>query len=285
MAQVINTNVGALTAQRNLTTSQSSLQVSINRLSSGLRVNSSADDAAGLAVAERILVQIRGMTMDIRNAGDAISIMQVADGGAAQISANLQRMRELAIESANEFLSTDRANLNVEFAALGQEIDRLAKSTSFNSQILLGSNAATQIFTFQIGVDATSNSQITVSSVDLRGTVLGVMDTAGVSGTTFTIAGTSNSNALATLANIDSAINTITTTRAGFGAAINRTEAVISFLNLSVLNQSTSRGRIMDADYAAETSNLSRTTILQQAGMAMLSQANALPQNVLTLLR
>jgi len=277
MAQVINTNVGALTAQRNLTTSQSSLQVSINRLSSGLRVNSSADDAAGLAVAERILVQVRGMTMNIRNAGDAISIMQVADGGAAQVSANLQRMRELAIESANEFLSADRANLQVEFAALGNEIDRLAKSTTFNTQVLLGSDAGTKIFTFQIGTDSSSNSQITVSSVDLTATALSL--------SSLTIAGSSNSNALATLANIDSAIDKITTARAGFGAAMNRTEAVISFLNLSVLNQTTSRGRIMDADYAAETANLSRTSILQQAGMAMLSQANSMPQSVLTLLR
>lgn len=279
MAMTINTNVPSLNAQRNLNTSQASLATSLQRLSSGLRINSAKDDAAGLAVAERIQAQVRGFTVAVRNANDAISLMQVADGGAAQISDNIQRMRELAIQAANGTLNSgDRANLQVEFAALSKEVGRLSQATKFNGVPLL--NSASSTFTFQVGAGTTTNDQISVSTSNLTASSLGIAESTG-----FTIAGSTGSTALSAITNLDSAINTITTTRAGFGAALNRAQAVISSLQISVENQSAARGRIVDADFAQETANLSRTQILQQAGTAMLSQANALPQQVLQLLQ
>ena len=276
MAMTINTNVSSLNAQRNLGASQSSLGTSLQRLSSGLRINSAADDAAGLAVAERIGAQVRGFNVAIRNANDGISLLQVADGGAAQTSDNLQRMRELAVQAANGTLNSgDRANLQVEFAALGAEIDRLSQSTKFNNVALSNSAAAT--FTFQVGAGTTTNDQISVSTTDMRASVLAVGSVS--------IDVTMASLAQAAITTLDTAINTVTTTRAGFGAALNRTQAVISSLSIAVENQSAARGRIIDADFAQETANLSRVQILQQAGTAMLAQANALPQQVLSLLR
>ncbi|HEX5127274.1 MAG TPA: flagellin [Rhodocyclaceae bacterium] len=277
MALTINTNVASLDAQRNLSTSQGDLATSLQRLSSGLRINSAKDDAAGLAIAERLNTQVRGFNVAIHNANDAISLMQTADGGASQISDNLQRMRELAVQAANGTLNSgDRANLQVEFAALGAEISRLGEATKFNSVNLLNSGSN---FTFQVGAGTTTNDQISVSTADIRASTL-ALDSGSIN-----IGGSSASNALAAITNLDSAINTVTTTRAGFGAALNRTEAVISSLQIAVENQSAARSRIMDADFASETANLSRSQILQQAGTAMLSQANALPQQVLTLLR
>ncbi len=279
MAMTINTNVASLNAQRNLSGTQSALATSLQRLSSGLRINSAKDDAAGLAVAERIQAQVRGFNVAIRNSNDAISLMQVADGGAAQIAENVQRMRELAVQAANGTLNSgDRDNLQIEFAALGKEITRLSEATKFNNIPLL--NSASSTFTFQVGAGTTTNDQISVSTVDLRASGAILLDTASVS-----ISGSTGSNALAAITNLDSAINTITTTRAGFGAALNRASAVISALQISVENQAAARGRIVDADFAAETAALSRNQILMQAGTAMLSQANALPQQVLQLLQ
>ena len=279
MAMTINTNVASLNAQRNLTGSQTALSTSLQRLSSGLRINSAKDDAAGLAVAERISAQVRGFNVAIRNSNDAISLMQVADGGAAQISDNIQRMRELAVQAANGTLNSgDRDNLQIEFAALGKEITRLSEATKFNNIPLL--NSASASFTFQVGAGTTTNDQISVSTVDLRASGAISVDSGSIS-----INGSSGSNALAAITNLDSAINTITTTRASFGAALNRATAVISSLQISVENQAAARGRIIDADFASETAQLSRNQILQQAGTAMLSQANALPQQVLQLLQ
>jgi len=275
MAMTINTNVASLNAQRNLTTSQASLATSLQRLSSGLRINSAKDDAAGLAISERLNSQIKGFNVAIRNANDAISMMQVADGGAAQISDNLQRMRELAVQSANGTLNSgDRTNLSVEFNALSAEVSRLGEATTFNSVNLLNSGST---LTFQVGAGTTTNDQITVSTVDLRASTLSLdSGSVGISAA---------SSALAAITNLDSGINTLTTSRARFGAALNRTTAVISSLQISVENQSAARGRIVDADFASETANLSRSQILQQAGTAMLAQANSLPQQVLSLLR
>ncbi|MEC5396296.1 flagellin N-terminal helical domain-containing protein [Uliginosibacterium sp. H1] len=276
MAMTINTNVPSLNAQRNLGTTKDSLATSLQRLSSGLRVNSAKDDAAGLAVAERIHAQVRGFNVAIRNANDAISLMQVADGGSQQIADNVQRMRELAVQAANGTLNSgDRANLQVEFAALGAEVERLSQATKFNNVNLL--NSLTTTFTFQIGAGTTANDQISVSTADLRASVLAIGSVS--------IDVTMASTALIAITNLDSAINTITTTRAGFGAALNRASAVISSLQIAVENQAAARGRIIDADFAAETANLSRSQILQQAGTAMLAQANALPQQVLQLLQ
>jgi flagellin len=275
MAMTINTNVASLDAQRNLTTSQASLATSLQRLSSGLRINSAADDAAGLAISERLNSQINGNNVAINNANDAISLMQVADGGAAQISDNMQRMRELAVQAANGTLNSgDRDNLAVEFNALANEVSRLSNATTYNNVNLLNSGTT---LTFQVGAGTTSNDQITVSTVDLQASTLAI-DSASIQISAASLA-------LAAITNLDSSINTLTTARARFGAALNRTNAVISSLQISVQNQSAARGRIVDADFAAETANLSRSQILQQAGTAMLAQANALPQQVLKLLQ
>jgi flagellin len=275
MAMTINTNVSSLNAQRNLNTSQSSLATSLQRLSSGLRINSAKDDAAGLAISERINAQVKGFNVAIRNANDSISLMQVADGGAAQISDNLQRMRELAVQSANGTLNSgDRDNLAVEFNALSAEVSRLGEATKYNNVNLLNSGST---LTFQVGAGTTTNDQITVSTTDIRGSTLAI-DSGSIQISAASLA-------LAAITNLDSAINTITTTRARFGAALNRTEAVISSLQVAVENQSAARGRVVDADFASETANLSRSQILQQAGTAMLAQANSLPQQVLSLLR
>ena len=183
------------------------------------------------------------------------------------------------MQAANGTLNSgDRSNLQVEFAALGSEIERLSQATKFNNVALTNASTA---FTFQVGAGTTANDQITLNTVNLTAGTAGV----SVDSTLINIAGSTASNALAAITNLDSAINTITTARAGFGAALNRSQAVISSLSIAVENQEAARGRIVDADFASETANLSRVQILQQAGTAMLAQANALPQQVLSLLR
>ncbi|HSD36905.1 MAG TPA: flagellin, partial [Rhodocyclaceae bacterium] len=266
MAMTINTNVSSLNSQRNMSASQFSLATSLQRLSSGLRINSAKDDAAGLAISERINSQVKGFNVAIRNANDAISLMQVADGGAAQISDNLQRMRELAVQSANGTLNSgDRDNLQLEFSTLGKEIDRLSKATKFNNLDLLSSSAASSL-TFQVGAGTDATNQISVDTVSLGASTL-LIDSGSIS-----IGGTAGAaGALLAITNLDTAISKITSARAGFGAAQNRTEAVISSLQIAVENQSAARGRIVDADFASETANLSRSQILQQAGTAMLA--------------
>ncbi len=264
MASVINTNIASLNTQRNLTSSQSSLNTSLQRLSSGLRINSSKDDAAGLAIATRMDSQVRGQQVAIRNANDAISFAQVAEGGLGKQTDALQRMRELAVQSINGTnTSTDRANLDAEFAQLTAEVTRLSTATKFNGTTVFG---AAQ--TFQVGADA--GDTITTASV-----------------TAATISGsvTSASSAALALTAIDAALTAANTNRATLGAIQNRFESVVSNLQVSVENQSAAKSRIMDADFAAETANLTRGQILQQAGTAMLAQANSLPNNVLSLLR
>ena len=275
MPQTINTNVNSLTAQRNLASSQMSQTTSMQRLSSGLRVNSAKDDAAGLAIAERMNTQIKGMNVAIRNAGDAISLAQTAEGGLGKVSDSLQRMRELAVQSANATNSAgDRANLNAEYQALNAEVTRVLSGTTFNGASVLNSVAT---LTFQIGANSGATDQISVSTTNLT-------TGAGVSAVT---AGsiTSAAASLTAMDNIDTALGEITTARATFGAAQNRFEGVIANLQVASENQAASRGRIVDADFAAETANLSRTQVLQQAGMAMVAQANALPNNVMQLLK
>ena len=275
MPQTINTNVNSLTAQRNLASSQMSQTTSMQRLSSGLRVNSAKDDAAGLAIAERMNTQIKGMNVAIRNAGDAISLAQTAEGGLGKVSDSLQRMRELAVQSANATNSAgDRANLNAEYQALNAEVTRVLSGTTFNGASVLNSVAT---LTFQVGANSGATDQISVSTTDLT-------TGAGVSAVT---AGsiTSAAASLTAMDNIDTALSEITTARATFGAAQNRFEGVIANLQVASENQAASRGRIVDADFAAETANLSRTQVLQQAGMAMVAQANALPNNVMQLLK
>ena len=271
----INTNVMSLNAQRNLSASGGSLATSMQRLSSGLRVNSAKDDSAGLAIAERMNAQVKGMNVAIRNANDGISLSQTAEGALGKIGDSLQRMRELAVQSANGSNSTDdRANLDAEYQQLALEVTRVLDGTKFNGTNLL--NAAATL-TFQVGANNVAEDQIDIATTDL---------TAGA-GVTAVVAGdiTTDANALTAMDNLDDAIDEITTARATFGAVQNRFDSVISNLQVSSENLAASRGRIMDADFAVETSNLSRGQILQQAGTAMVAQANQLPQGVLSLLR
>jgi flagellin len=275
MPQTINTNVNSLTAQRNLATSQSSMGTSMQRLSSGLRVNSAKDDAAGLAIAERMNAQVKGMNVAIRNAQDAISLSQTAEGALGKVSDTLQRMRELAVQSANATNSaSDRVNLNAEFSQLASEVTRVLTGTNFNGNSLLNTAAT---LSFQVGANNVATDQVSLSTTNL---------TAGT-GVTAVTAGsiTGVASAQSAIGSIDTAIDEITTARATFGAIQNRFENVIANLQTAAENQAASRGRIVDADFAAETANLSRTQVLQQAGIAMVAQANALPNNVMQLLK
>ena len=261
----INTNVQSLNAQRNLATSAGSLSTSMQRLSSGLRVNSAKDDAAGLSIATRMDSQVRGMNVAIRNSNDAISFAQTAEGALGKVTDALQRMRELAVQSANGTNGTsDRLNLNAEYQQLSAEVTRLGTATRFNGAAVFGGAA----LSFQVGANATDTITVDpVAAVAIAGDVL------------------DGTNATAALGLIDTALNTANTTRATLGAVQNRFESVVGNLRIASENQSAARGRIMDADFAQETANLSRGQILQQAGTAMVAQANQLPQGVLALLR
>ena len=267
MPLTINTNIASIDAQRNLSSSQSSLATSMQRLSSGLRINSAKDDAAGLAIATRMDAQVRGMNVAIRNANDGISLAQTADGALSTVSDALQRMRELAVQAQNGSNgTTDRANLDTEYQQLSQEITRIAAQTKFNGTAIVGASAGAQVF--QVGANGGDTLTVTTSTVS---TVAGDL--------------TTTANASTALGAIDTALDGINTSRASYGAAISRFSFAISNLSIASENQSAAKGRIMDADFASETSNLSRAQILQQAGTAMLSQANQLPNNVLSLLR
>ena len=276
MALTINTNVVSLNAQRNLGTSQSSLATSMQRLSSGLRVNSAKDDAAGLAIAERMNAQVRGMNVAIRNANDAISLAQTAEGAIGKVGDMLQRMRELAVQSANATNSTgDRVSLDQEFQALADEIDRTLVTTKFNGLAILAANAGTQ--GFQVGANANEVITVTTTNLSTNASVVAV--------TTATSAISTVASASAALGNIDAALDLVNSQRALYGATQSRFDSVISTLQIAAENQAAARSRIMDADFAAETANLSRAQILQQAGSAMVAQANQLPNQVLALLR
>jgi flagellin len=277
MAQTINTNLASLTAQRNQSSSAMSLTTSMQRLSSGLRVNSAKDDAAGLAIADRMNSQIKGMNVAIRNANDAISLAQTAEGALGKMTDALQRMRELAVQSANATnTSGDRDNLQAEFLQLQSEVTRLGTDTKFNGQAVLAGGTQT----FQIGADVGQTIDIVGTDITSSASM-----TSGATSATITISGTDNTSANAAITAIDAALNEITTQRATYGAAQNRFDSVIANLQVASENQSAARGRIMDADFAAETSNLSRAQILQQAGNAMIAQANQLPQQVMKLLQ
>ncbi len=384
MSLVINTNVLSLNAQRNLTSSQSQLATSLQRLSSSLRINSAADDAAGLAISERFTTQIRGIDQAARNANDGISLAQTAEGALAEIGKNLQRIRELAVQSRNATNSaSDRVALDGEAQALRQEIDRVAQQTSFNGVNLLDGSFTNQVF--QVGanvgqtisvnsiVDATSANLGTSSSAQVTGAaataftaitaghltidggngngaisvgaigadasateraaslrtavnsvsdqtgVYAVNDTAttvtlvsttsvtvafgGASATTATTGLTAATTAASTstgfatldltqvagadaaLTQMDAALDAVNSARASLGAIQNRFTSVVASLQTTSENLSASRSRILDTDFAAETASLTRAQILQQAGTAILAQANAVPQNVLSLLR
>jgi len=280
MGMTINTNVLSINAQRNAATNNNSLATSLQRLSSGLRVNSAKDDAAGLAIASRMDAQARGMNVAVRNANDGISLVQTAESGMAVIGDMLQRMRELAVQAANGTnTSADLSALNSEYTQLGTEIERTLGAVEFNGTNLL---SATDDFTFQIGANSGQTATISASSIGIAtGDLTGVFGT-GAASALDTSAAANNSAALTA---IDLAITAISTARAEMGAIQNRFNYTISFLQSASENQQAARGRIMDADFAQETANLSRAQILQQAGTAMVAQANQLPQGVLALLR
>ena len=281
MALTINTNIASLDAQRNVSMSQSSLATSMQRLSSGLRINSAKDDAAGLAIAERMNSQVRGMNVAVRNANDGISLSQTADGALSQVGDSLQRMRELAVQARNSTnSSSDKDSLNKEFSQLQSEISRVLGGTAFNGKHILGADATT--LTFQVGANTTNDDRVDIATTNMTA------DTTitAVTGTSASIGATASGGAIDTVINnIDSAINDVNDTRATFGASESRFDSIISNLQSGVENQSAARSRIMDADFASETANMSRAQVLQQAGTAMIAQANQQPQQVLSLLR
>jgi len=288
MALTVNTNVASLNAQRNLETNQAGLSSVFQRLSSGLRVNSAKDDAAGLAVSEGLSSIIRGANVATRNANDGISMGQTAETALGNIGNSLQRIREIAVQAANgSITNTQRTNLQKEVDQLTQEISRTIGGTSFNGVGLLDRSNSGGI-TFQIG--AGSADTVTVSGANITGltSFQSGAASAGVTGGVTAVGAidvSTASGASAALSWLDTDINTVTSQRATFGAVQNRFEAVINGLQSYSESLSAARGRIVDADFAAETAALTRGQILQQASTAILAQANALPQNALTLLR
>ncbi len=275
MAQVINTNVASLNAQRNLNRTNSSLNTALERLSSGLRINSAKDDAAGIAIASRFTSQIRGYNQAARNSADAISLTQTAEGAMDEIVNNVQRIRELAVQSRNATnSSTDRNALQAEVSQLKLEIARVAQ-TQFNGIKVIGDGAAS--FTFQVGPNNTADDRITVTTKDT--TTLTGYASVVTNGTVATVAGAS-----ALINDADNFLQSLNTERANLGAVQNRFESVIRNAENAAENLSASRSRVEDADFAKETAQLTRMQILQQAGVSVLSQANAAPQSVLGLL-
>jgi flagellin len=280
---IINTNVASLTSQRLLSNTTNSLQTSMERLSSGLRVNSAKDDAAGLAISDGMTSQIRGMTVAIRNANDGISMAQTAESAMGSITETMQRMRDLAVQASNfgAVSASDRDKLQTEFKQLGSEIGRIIKNTEFNGKKVL--NGSLQGVNFQVGANTNSDNQISITVSDLAQAsgIKSLFSTGAVS-----IGGSAASADTRNAVNaIDNALKKIDTFRSTLGAIQNRFSTTVGNLQSSIENQSAARSRIMDADFATETSNLSRSQILQQAGTAMLAQANQSSQTVLSLLR
>ncbi|WP_409521134.1 flagellin [Methylomonas sp. MV1] len=279
---VINTNVASLNSQRFLSNTNMSLQTSMERLSSGLRVNSAKDDAAGLAISDKMTSQIRGMTVAVRNANDGISMAQTAESGMGALTDTLQRMRDLSVQAANRAAvgSSDREKLQTEFKQLGLEMKRIIQNTEFNGKKIL--NGSLKNANFQVGANTATDNQVSVNISDLTA----VNSLSALFGTKLSIGSMATSgNVRSAMTAIDTAIKKIDTFRSTLGAIQNRFTTTIANLNSSIENQSAARSRILDADFATETSNLSRQQILQQAGTAMLAQANQSTQNVLSLLR
>lgn len=284
MAMQINTNLGAMNAQLSLNRTSQGLSTSMERLSSGLRINSAKDDAAGLAITDKMTSQIRGMTVAARNANDGISMAQTAEAGMGNITDTLQRMRDLAVQAANFAAVSldDRKKLGNEFTQLGQEVSRIINNTEFNGKkVLNGSLAGVN---FQIGANVASNNQIsiTVSNLAVTSGISQVIDMAASAGN---IGSVTSTRVRSVISAIDGAIAKVDKFRSTLGAVQNRFTTTIANLNSSIQNQSAARSRILDTDFATETAALSRNQILQQAGTAMLAQANQSGQQVLSLLR
>ncbi len=278
MAITINTNVASINAQRNLGKTQMSLEGNLGRLSTGLRINTAADDAAGLAISEKLKAQIRGLAQAERNANDGVSLLQTAEGAMNELSGIITRMRELAVQAATGTVGdTERGFLNGEFTALMDEIDRIADVTEFNGTMLLDGTASA--ITFQVGINATSQDRLTVGIDDMHADQLGgtsVLSNQSIS----TVAG-----AQASLAVIDEAITDISASRGELGAVQNRLNVTIANLGSARENLSAANSRIRDVDVAAETALMTRNSILMQAGVSVLAQANQIPSMALSLLQ
>ena len=280
MALRINYNLAASSAQRGLAASQDAYAKQANRLSTGLRINSAADDAAGMAVSEKLKNQVRGLNQAQRNAQDSISLIQTAEGALTETHSLLARMRELAVQSSNDTLTiSDRANLNAEFTQLQAEVDRIATSTQFNTALLLNGSGTATALTFQIGAN---NGDTLALAID--GTQASVLNVAfnsanGVAGVAY------QSSASAMISILDTAVNVVSEDRAGLGAIQNRLESTIRSLAVASENTSAANSRIADADIASSMSELVRAQILQQAGISVLAQANQAPSLVLQLLK
>jgi flagellin len=270
----VRTNVSSLVAQGNLAKTSGELQKSISRLSSGLRVQSAADDAAGLAISEDFKASIRSLNQAKRNANDGVSLIQTADGSLKEVSGLLTRMRELAVQSRNGTNNTtQRGYLNDEFDQLRSEIDRIANTTEFNGLSLLDGDQASGL-AFQVGMGTSSDDRLTISIADSGASSLGL--------TASTISSTSGADTA--IAALDDAIEDISTRRATLGAMQNRLSTTMSNLETYATNLSAANSRIVDVDVAEETANLTKNQILMQAGTAMLAQANQAPQSALSLL-
>ncbi|MGP3593019.1 flagellin N-terminal helical domain-containing protein [Vagococcus sp. WN89Y] len=276
---VINTNLLSLTTQNNLNKSQSSLGTAIERLSSGLRINGAKDDAAGQAIANRMSSQIKGMTQAARNANDGISLVSTAEGNLNEINTNLQRIRELSVQAANDTNgTTDLDSINTEITQRLAEIDRIAGGANFNGKKLLDGSVSTAL-KIQVGAGVSDNDTISIDSTALINATSGTLDAA------LSTSISDNASAQAVISAADAAIAKIDEARSNMGAIQNRFESTINNLNSSINNLSAAQSRIQDADYATEVSNMSRAQILQQAGTSVLSQANQVPQTMLSLLR
>lgn len=274
MPQFINTNIASLNTQRSLNRSQGALQTSMQRLSSGLRINSAKDDAAGLAISERFTTQIRGLNQAVRNSNDAISLAQTGEGALQEITTALQRIREIAVQSVNATNSdSDRLSLQEEVTQLQEEITRVA-GTKYNGVEIVGASATS--FNFQVGANAGDTIKVTTTNVTSTTTGYGSVVSAG---TVSSVTG-----ACTLISAVDGYLDSVNSVRAQLGAIQNRFEGVVRNGQNVAENLSAARSRVQDADFAQETANLTRAQILQQAGIAMLSQANAQPQSVLSLL-
>ena len=289
---VINTNTAANIAANALTKNERAMSQTMERLSTGQRINSAKDDAAGLAISSRMTSQVNGLNMAVRNANDAISLVQTADGALVEVTNMLQRMRELAVQSATGTLSaTDRDALDLEFEALTAAIEDIADDTQWNGTNLLNGASA---FSFQVGANASQTISLTIKDFETEASSAsaGVFD--NIDATAYAADGTNDldaldvdtaANATTAITQIDNALTKVQAHRAEFGAVINRLEHAADNLANIAQNTSASRSRILDADYAAETTELARAQIIQQAGTAMLSQANQQAQSVLALLK
>jgi flagellin len=271
--------MGSINSQRQLTTTNNNLTTSMERLSSGLRVNSAKDDAAGLAISNKMTSQIRGMTVAVRNANDGISLAQTAESAMGTMTETMQRMRDLAVQSANAaaMTSTDKDKLQTEFKQLNDELTRIISNTEFNGKKIINGSLSGGL-AIQVGANTAADNQISIDIANLSGTLTSVT-AASIGGAASVL------DVKATIDSLDAAIASIDTSRATLGAIQNRFTTTISNLQSSIENQSAARSRITDTDFAAETASLSRNQILQQAGTAMLAQANQSGQGVLSLLR